>query len=742
MAKKTEKIDIPIRGMTCANCALTVERSLKKKVKGLMSAHVNLATEIASLEFDPRQTGLEEISEVVEWAGYHAELPDRLDEEAEERKTEKSRQRLGFWVGVCFTLPLFFLSMSRDFGILGHWSHADWMNWLFLALATPVQFFTGRGFYAGAYRSFVTKSANMDLLVALGSSVAYFYSLIILVIPLFAHQSGIGNHVYFETSAMIITLIKLGKLLEANAKGRTSAAIRKLMDLAPRIAHLLKNGKHETDIPADQVRTDDLILVKPGEAIPVDGTVISGISSVDESMLTGESIPADKKESDRVFGATINQEGLMKIRATHVGSETAIARIIRLVREAQGSKAPIQRLADRVAAIFVPVILLIASLTFILWWTFGGVFVTAMLRMVAVLVIACPCALGLATPTAIMVGTGTGARMGILFRSAEALETAHKLTTVMFDKTGTITEGKPVLTGWEPVEPTDDWPAMAASAEQGSEHPLARAIVVGVKKSGLHLSEPENFRNHPGFGVEARIKGKTVRVGKPDWFDLKPKIQKTAKELARQGNTIVMVEIEGKIAGLMTIADREKASSKEAVAALKILGLKPVMLTGDNEYTAKAVASRVGIDRVIFGILPDQKESFVRQAQANREVVAMVGDGINDAPALARADVGIAIGSGTDIALEASDITLVKNDLRDVGRAIGLSNATMKTIKQNLFWAFFYNVALIPLAAGFFSAIGLFPGFILHPALAAGAMAFSSVTVVFNSLRLARKKIK
>jgi len=746
MKPKSQKVELLIVGMTCANCALTIERSLKKKVPGLISANVNLATERASVEFDPKLADLKVIADVVEWAGYKAVLPDddakAADAEQEARQKEVRRERTAFWVGVGFTVPLFLLSMGRDFGLLGQWANQAWVNWLFLALAAPVQFYTGLGFYTGGFKSLRNRSANMDVLVAMGSSVAFFYSLAVIVVPLIAPGLTIGAHVYFETAAMIITLIKLGKMLEAGAKGRTSAAIRKLMDLAPKIAHVVDKDGNERDVPADQVRKGDVVIVKPGEAIPVDGEVIGGESSVNESMLTGESIPVDKKEQDQVFGATVNQQGLLRVQATGVGSDTALAQIIRLVRAAQGSKAPIQRLADKVSGVFVPTIIGIAILTFALWWGLGDEFVPAMLRMVAVLVIACPCALGLATPTAIMVGTGKGAQMGILFKSSEALETAHKLDTVMFDKTGTITEGKPRLTYWVSLRDKDDWLVLAASAERGSEHPIARAIVEGVKESGLTLSDPVDFKAVSGFGVQAKVNGKKVKVGKPDWFKLSGEIKKKVDELASQGKTVMVVEVDGKVAGLLAVADEEKPSSHEAITDLRKLGLEPVMLTGDNERAAQAIAQKVGIDRVIAGVLPDKKESYINEYQKDgRRVVAMVGDGINDAPALARADVGIAIGTGTDIAMEASDVTLVGGDLAGVARAIKLSKATMRTIKQNLFWAFAYNVALVPLAAGVFAAVGLLPGFILHPMLAAAAMAFSSVTVVLNSLRLSRKKI-
>jgi Cu+-exporting ATPase len=582
----------------------------------------------------------------------------------------------------------------------------------------------------------------MDVLVALGSSAAYFYSVAVLILP------GVGQHVYFETSAVIITLIKLGKLLEARAKGHASAAIRKLMDLAPKVAHVEDEEGREHDMPADQVRSGQMVVVRPGEHIPVDGLVVSGQSAVDESMLTGESIPVDKSEGEEVFGATINQQGLLKIKATGVGSQTALAQIIRLVRQAQGSKAPIQRLADKVSSVFVPVIIVIAGITLGVWWAVGGEFVPAMIRMVAVLVIACPCALGLATPTAIMVGTGKGAGMGILFKNSEALETAHQLNTVMFDKTGTITKGEPALTDWISLD-RDGKQALvlAASAEAGSEHPIARAVVEGTRQRGLSLAKLDDFQATSGFGVEAKVLGRRIRVGKPAWFGenggLPEEVTALVQETASQGKTVMLVEIDDHLVGLLAVADEEKDGAQEALAELGKMDITPVMLTGDNEQAARAIARKVGIERVVAGVLPDRKEEIVRHTHDQGETVAMVGDGINDAPALARADVGVAIGTGTDVAMEASDITLVGGELSGVARAIKLSKATMRTIKQNLFWAFFYNASLVPLAAGVLHTVSWVPGVIrdLHPAMAAGAMAFSSVTVVLNSLRLGRRRI-
>jgi P-type Cu+ transporter len=741
-------VELPIVGMTCANCAANVERTLNKKVPGVIKASVNFGTEAASVDYDPALTNPEAMAQAVKEAGYELVLPSEGQEsgpgDAEQlaRERDLAAQKRYFWVGVAFTLPLFILSMTRDFGLAGAWSHAAWVNWLFLALATPVQFYTGWGFYTGGWKSIRNGSANMDVLVAMGSSAAYFYSLAVLLLP------GVGQHVYFETSAVIITLIKLGKLLEAKAKGQASAAIKKLMDLAPKMARVLDAEGREQEVPADSVRPGQVVVVRPGERIPIDGQVVEGDSAVDESMMTGESIPVDKVPGEKVFGATVNQQGLLKIEATGVGSDTALAQIIRLVREAQGSKAPIQRLADRVASVFVPVIIIIAFATLGIWWYLEGSFVPAMIRMVAVLVIACPCALGLATPTAIMVGTGKGAGMGILFKNSEALETAHKLTTVLFDKTGTITKGEPALTDWVPLDGGNDAAlALVASAEAGSEHPLAQAVVDGARARGLELTEPKDFKASSGFGVEAAVNGRRVRVGKPGWFSESAELPQRAVELvdqlSSQGKTVMLAQVDGELAGVLAVADGAKEGAAEAVADLKAMGIVPVMLTGDNQKAAASIAQAVGIERVVAEVLPQDKEEVVHQSQQEGGVVAMVGDGINDSPALARADVGIAIGTGTDVAMEASDVTLVGGELSGVSRAIHLSKATMRTIKQNLFWAFFYNTALVPVAAGALAGVYWVPEFIrdLHPVMAAAAMAFSSVSVVLNSLRLGRARV-
>jgi len=747
----TAKVEIPIRGMTCANCAMNIERTLNKKVSGVVKSSVNFASERATIEYLPARTDLHTIVAAIQKAGFEAILADESEEEedAEQkaRRVEVANQTKKFVVGLVFTMPLFLCSMGRDFALVGVWSHALWVNWVFWALASPVQFYTGWDYYAGGWKSLKNRSANMDVLVALGSSVAYFYSLAVLLYP------HLGSHVYFETSAVIITLIKLGKMLEAQAKGRTGSAIRKLMGLRPKTATIVRNGK-EVEVSIQQVEVGDLVVVRPGEKIPVDGMVLEGQSAVDESMLTGEPIPVDKGPGDTVVGATINSEGRLKFRATKVGKDTALAQIVRLVQEAQGSKAPIQALADRVAAVFVPGVVGIAVLTFILWWSLGGEFVPAMIRLVAVLIIACPCALGLATPTAIMAGTGKGAEKGILFKDSEALERATKLQTIVLDKTGTLTVGKPAVAdvipfnSLSPVHDDRELLKIAASVEKGSEHPVGRAIVIEAEGRGLELLEPAEFRATGGLGVQASVDGKMVYVGKLDWFvDMGVNIEagnKQVQTLQNQGKTLMAVVVEKQLAGLIAVADSLKPESKEAVEELRRQGLKVVMLTGDNIQTAGIIAAQLHVDEVVAEVRPDAKSTKIRELQDMGHMVGMVGDGINDAPALAQADVGIAIGTGTDVAIETADVILASGNLLGVSRAIQLSRATMRTIKQNLFWAFIYNTILIPVAAGLLYPLDFMPGFLrqLHPILAALAMALSSITVVSNSLRLYRAKIR
>jgi len=760
------RVTLPITGMTCANCAATVERTLRK-TEGVTEASVSYASERATVAFDPSVVAEDRLVERVRAAGYDvvvvaAEAPLQgamEDAEATARGEDIRLQTRKFWVGAAFTLPLFLLSMGHDFGLLGAWAHGPTLVLVMLLLATPVQFYVGLDFYVGAWKALRNRTANMDVLVALGSSAAYFYS-VPVAMALATGSSALGEHVYFETAAVILTLIKLGKLLEARAKGETGEAIRRLIGLRPRTARLIRDGE-EVDVPADAVQVGDLVLVRPGERIPVDGLVVDGGSAVDESMLTGESLPVDKLPGDLVVGASMNRQGVLRVRATKVGAETALARIIHVVREAQGSKAPIQRLADRVAGVFVPIVLAIALGTLLVWWFgVGAGFTPALVRMVAVLVIACPCAMGLATPTAIMVATGKGAEAGILFRNSEALERAHALAVVVLDKTGTITLGQPVvhevvarvpesvagsrLAGPGGAEDAESWLLrLAASAERGSEHPLGEAVVAAARSRALPLSDPADFEAMTGGGIVARVDGRRVLVGSRRFLagaDVDTHaLSGEAERIEEQARTVLWVAVDGQAMGLMAVADAVKPGAKEAIASMHRMGLRVIMLTGDHTKTAQAVASAVGIREFRAEVLPVEKAQVVRELQeASRGLVGMVGDGINDAPALAQADVGIAIGTGTDVAMETADVTLMRGDLAGVPSAIRLSRAALRTIKQNLFWAFFYNVALIPVAAGALYPLAFLPMMFraLHPMLAAFAMAFSSVSVVANSLRL------
>jgi len=744
------RTEFPVTGMTCTNCAMNIERTLNKKVPGIVKAAVNFASERVSIEYISSVTNVDAMVSAIHKAGFGSVAPDEegLEEDAEQaaRQADVIDQTRKFAVGILFSLPLFVLSMGRDFHFTGPWSHEPWVNYLFLALATPVQFYTGWDYYVGGIKSLRNKSANMDVLVAMGSSVAYFYSLALLFLP------ALGEHVYFETSAVIITLIKLGKLLESRTKGRTGSAIRKLLGLRPSTATVIEGDK-EVEINLSRVKVGNVVVVRPGERIPVDGVVIDGRSAVDESMLSGEPLPVEKIAGDEVVGGTVNGEGLLKFTATRVGKETALAQIIRLVQEAQGSKAPIQALADKVASVFVPVIIALALATFAVWWVVNGEFVPAMIRMVAVLVIACPCALGLATPTAIMVGTGKGAEMGVLFKSSEALESTTQLGTVVLDKTGTITMGKPAVVDILPfhtVCKTEEAVLrMAASVEKGSEHPIGKSVVKEAEKNGLSLFDIDDFKASGGLGVEARVKGRLVRVGKPEWFkvlaiEFDDKATHSIQSTQSQGKTVIVVMEEEQLCGVISVSDKLKPESATAIAQLQELGMKTVMLTGDNAQTAGVIGKAVNIDEIISEVRPEEKSSTIKRLQENGDKVAMVGDGINDAPALAQADVGLAIGTGTDVAIETADVILSSGSLNGISRAIRLSRATMKTIRQNLFWAFGYNIVLVPLAAGVLYPFDALPDFLrqLHPILAAFAMALSSISVVSNSLRLHRMKIE
>ncbi len=753
----TATLDLPLLGMTCANCANTIDRTLKR-VEGVLDANVNFASEKATVEYVAGLVNRGDLAAAVRKAGFDvveaASEAEMEDAEAAARGAEIRHEWRRLTVGVIFSLPLFILSMSRDFGLVGTWAHANWVNWLFLALATPVQFYVGWDYYRGGWKSLRNGSANMDVLVAMGSSVAYVYSVAVLLAKTFG-STALGDHVYFETAAVIITLIVLGKLLEVRAKGRTSEAIKKLIGLQPKTARVVRNGD-EIDLPIAELVTGDVILVRPGEKIAVDGEIVEGRSAVDESMITGESLPVDKAPGDEAIGGTINKQGLLRIRATKVGRDTALAQIIRLVEQAQGSKAPIQRVVDRVSAYFVPAVIGFALVVFGIWLFAGAGFVPALLRLIAVLVIACPCAMGLATPTSIMVGVGKGAEHGILFKNSAALEQAHKLTAIVLDKTGTITKGEPSVTDVVVSETANlngaggqfEILRLAASAERGSEHPLGEAIVRSAQSQGLALSNPVNFEGIAGHGIAAQVDGHSVLLGNLRLMErervglngLGPK----AEQMQNEGKTAMWLSVNGQASAVIGVADTIKEGSKEAVAAMHKLGLTVVMMTGDNEATARTIAKEVGIDRVFAEVLPGDKAENVVKLQEEGYEVAMVGDGVNDAPALAQADVGIAIGTGTDVAMETADVTLMRGDLRSVPQAIGLSKATMRNIKQNLAWAFGYNVALLPIAAGILAPFAWAPDMLrqLHPILAAGAMAFSSISVVTNALRLRGAKVQ
>ena len=749
----TQTNELTLTGMTCTNCAATIDRILNNKVAGIIKADVNFTAERAAIEYIPSITDLDHIISILNKAGYGAIAPDTSEtqEAASDivRDAEIRHQTFQFIAGLVFTIPLFLLSMGRDMGFIGSWAYHPAMNWIFLLLATPVQFYTGWDYYVGAIKSLRNKSANMDVLVAMGSSTAYFYSLAVLLAP------NLGNHVYFETSAVIITLIKLGKILETKAKRKTGGAISKLIALRPKTASVIIEGD-EKEIPISHVVKGDVIIVRPGGQIPVDGIVIEGRSSVDEAMFSGEPLPVDKKTGDTVVGGTINIEGAITFKATRVGHETALARIIKMVSDAQGSKAPIQALADRVAAVFVPLVLLIALITFFVWWGLTGDFISAMIRLVAVLVIACPCALGLATPTAMMAGMGKGAELGILFKNSESLETAATLKTIAMDKTGTITTGMPVVHDIVPFEPVCDNPdvllQLAASVESKSEHPVAKAIVKAAQDrkpdQQLDLLSVDDFKSHGGSGVEGSVNNAPVKIGRPDWLkamgiDLSDVVQQV-EAMQKKARTVVAVIKENRLFGLISVADELKPDSIEAISQLHRQGLKTVMITGDNSIAAAVVGGQLNIDQVMAEVKPEDKAARIKQLKEAHKKVGMVGDGINDAPALAEADIGFAIGNGTDVAIESADVILTSGSLTGISRAMNLSWSTMKTVRQNLFWAFGYNIVLIPVAAGILYPVDGVPGFLqqLHPMLAAFAMSLSSVSVVTNSLLLFRLKIK
>jgi len=733
-----------IKGMHCASCVNLLERALKK-VDGVSQANVNLATTKATVTYDPQKVTGKHLESAVANVGYEAMVNEELKSEEDEQK-EKQKELRDLRTKVIVSLVLGALILWGSFPVLMNTAPMILQNfWVQLLLATPVQFWAGWSFYRATVSALKHRTANMDTLVVIGTTVAYVYSAFVTVLPHVVESIGVEPFPYFDVAAIIIGLILLGRYFEAKAKAGTSEAIKKLIGLQAKTARVIRDGK-EIDLPINEVEIGDLIRVRPGEKIPVDGIIIEGESSIDESMVTGESMPTDKSKDDVVVGATMNKTGSFTFKATKVGQETMLAQIIKLVQEAQGSKAPIQRLADLVSSYFVPIVIMLAIATFVVWYVVGPfpALTFALLNTVAVLIIACPCAMGLATPTAIMVGTGKGAEHGILIKDAESLETAHKINTIIFDKTGTLTKGKPEVTDIIPIDSMtkDELLQLAGSIEKGSEHSLAEAIVKEAESKQLSLSKVEKFQAIPGHGVEGVVNGKRIVFGNKRLMDKEGiDVSGASSEISTMengGKTVMMIGANSKLIGLIAVADIIKESAREGLAALQKLGIEVAMITGDNQRTANAIGRSLGITRILAEVLPDQKEAEVRKIQAEGKVVAMVGDGINDAPALAAANVGIAMGSGTDVAIEAADITLINKDLRSVAMAVVLSKKTMRTIRMNLVWAFGYNVILIPVAMGV-----LYPFFhiLLNPIFASVAMATSSVSVVSNSLLLKRKKI-
>lgn len=731
-----QKAEFDITGMTCAACSTRIEKGLNK-IEGVAIANVNLALEKATIEFNPSEVTVADIIAKVEKLGYGAHQKQEDTEQVDHREKAIKDQKRKFIISAILSLPLLWT-------MVGHFTFTSFlyvpdflMNpWIQLILATPVQFIIGKQFYVGAYKALRNGSANMDVLVVMGTSAAYFYSVYQAVDTAGTHH---GPHLYFETSAVLITLIILGKLFEAKAKGRSSEAIKKLMGLQAKTAIVVRDGV-EKEVPLEEVVIGDTILVKPGEKIPVDGEVLEGITAVDESMLTGESLPVDKNTGDVLYGSTINKNGFIKMKATKVGRDTTLAQIIKVVEDAQGSKAPIQRMADQISGIFVPIVIGIAILTFLVWiiWVQPGEFTPALEVLIAVLVIACPCALGLATPTSIMAGSGRAAELGILFKGGEHLEQTQSIDTVVVDKTGTVTHGKPVLTDVVLASGQEEEKLLSliGAAEKQSEHPLAQAIVEGIQDKSIELGKVQFFEAIPGYGVQATVSGQAVVIGTRKLMQQYgieiQSVLPTMEKLESDGKTAMLAAINGQYAGIVAVADTIKDTSREAVHRLQQMGIKVIMMTGDNERTAQAIGKEVGVDAVIAEVLPEGKAEEVKKLQQQGKKVAMVGDGINDAPALATANIGMAIGTGTDVAMEAADVTLIRGDLNSIADAIIMSRKTMRNIKQNLFWAFGYNTLGIPIAA-----IGL-----LAPWIAGAAMAFSSVSVVLNALRLQRVKLE
>jgi Cu+-exporting ATPase len=742
-----ENAILKLRGMSCASCANNIEAAIRS-VPGVEACSVNFGSEQAAVSYDPNQTDVAAIQSAVDAAGYAArpmqddELAPETDVERRERQAEDRKLTRRVWLSGVISGVLVIGSLPMMTGLpiplIPGWLHHPWLQ---LVLTAPVLFWAGSSFFISGWKALKRHTATMDTLVAVGTGAAYLYSLFPTFFPGWFVEQGLQPDVYFEAAAVIIALLLLGRLLENRAKGQTSEAIRKLMGLQAKTARVIRNGR-EVDVPIAEVVVGDVVLVRPGENIPVDGEMIGGSSTIDESMVTGESVPVKKQPGDEVIGATLNKTGSFQLRATRVGKDSFLAQIVKLVQQAQGSKAPIQRLADQVTGWFVPAVIAIAILTFVLWFNIMGNVTMALITTVGVLIIACPCALGLATPTSIMVGTGKGAENGILIKGAESLELAHKLQTIVLDKTGTITQGKPTVTDYVTVNGIANHNELnllylAASVERNSEHPLAEAVVQYAQSQGVEVGKAQKFEAIAGSGVQGVVEGRWIQIGTHRWmndFSMDTHaLQQQWERLEYLGRTVIWLAVDGKIEAIMGIADAVKPSSFNAIRALQKMGLEVVMLTGDNQRTANVIAREVGVQRVFAEVRPDQKAATVATIQSEGKIVAMVGDGINDAPALAQADVGIAIGTGTDVAIAASDITLISGDLQGIVTAIQLSRATIRNIKQNLFFAFVYNVAGIPIAAGI-----LYPifGWLLSPVIAGAAMAFSSVSVVTNALRL------
>ncbi|MBE9057438.1 heavy metal translocating P-type ATPase [Sphaerospermopsis sp. LEGE 08334] len=743
-------ITLKLKGMSCASCANNVEQAILA-VPGVIDCNVNFGAEQATINYEPQQTNLTEIQAAIEDAGYSsfamAEAQGEDNMEQVQKIAEEQELKLKLWTGGIISIFLFVGSLPMMTGLklpfIPDFLHHPWLQ---LILTTPVQFWCGGAFFRNGWKSLKHHTATMDTLIALGTGAAYFYSLFVTLFPGFFIAQGLETHVYYEVAAMVVTLILLGRFLEHRARGQTSEAIRQLIGLQAKTARVVRDGK-EIDVPIQNVIINDIILVRPGEKIPVDGEVIDGNSMVDEAMVTGESLPVKKQAGDEVIGATINKTGSFKFRATRVGKDTFLAQIVKLVQEAQGSKAPIQRLADQVTGWFVPAVIAIAIATFLIWFNFTGNFTLSLITMVGVLIIACPCALGLATPTSVMVGTGKGAENGILIKDAQSLELAHKIKIIVLDKTGTLTQGKPTVTDFVTAKGTANQNELnllklAASVERNSEHPLAEAVVKYAESQQVNLTEVTDFLAVAGCGVQGIVNHHSVQIGTEYWLNQlainTDALQEYKIAWETGGKTVILMAVDGELAGIMGIADALKPSSTAAVKTLQKMGLEVVMLTGDNQPTAEAIAHQVGISQVFAQVRPDQKAAIIKSLQSKiqnpkSKIVAMVGDGINDAPALAQADVGIAIGTGTDVAIAASDITLISGDLQAIVTAIQLSRATINNIQQNLFFAFIYNIIGIPVAAGI-----LYPifGWLLNPILAGAAMALSSVSVVSNALRL------